>query len=169
MSYLRADYFSTATIENTRTHRERKCAEKFKKTAISILVISNHNSFRMLFDKISSESFIWKMYLYFSIGNDQLGEPALCQLYRHTFVPYTPDVLKNMLSKVLRTCISTGYVTALRNTYVARILLNDTEVCSTAFSRKCEQCHVVSWRRKLNRDLFNTVSQLRSVNWLMNG
>ena len=28
------------------------------------------------------------MYLYFSIGNGQPGEPALCQLYRHTFVPY---------------------------------------------------------------------------------
>ena len=24
---------------------------------------------------------------YFSIGNGQPGEPALCQLYRHTFVP----------------------------------------------------------------------------------
>ena len=28
------------------------------------------------------------MYLYFSIGNGQPREPALCQLYRHTFVPY---------------------------------------------------------------------------------
>ena len=28
------------------------------------------------------------MYLYFSIGNGQPSEPALCQLYRHTFVPY---------------------------------------------------------------------------------
>ena len=31
--------------------------------------------------------FVAKRYLYFSIGNGQSGEPALCQLYRHTFVP----------------------------------------------------------------------------------
>ena len=31
------------------------------------------------------------MYLYFSIGNGQPREPALCQLYRHTFVPYRPS------------------------------------------------------------------------------
>ena len=43
----------------------------FKKTSISILAISNHNSFRVLFDKIASVYFIWKiyLYLYFSIGN----------------------------------------------------------------------------------------------------
>ena len=29
------------------------------------------------------------MYLYFSIGNGQAKEPALRQLYRHTFVPYS--------------------------------------------------------------------------------
>jgi len=29
-----------------------------------------------------------KIYLYFSIGNGQPTEPALCQLYRHTSVPY---------------------------------------------------------------------------------
>jgi len=29
-----------------------------------------------------------KIYLYFSIVNGQPVEPALCQLYRHTFVPY---------------------------------------------------------------------------------
>ena len=28
------------------------------------------------------------MYLYFSTGNGQPREPVLCQLYRHTFVPY---------------------------------------------------------------------------------
>jgi len=38
----------------------------------SILVISKHNSFRVLFDKIAS------VYLYFSIGNGQPMEPALC-------------------------------------------------------------------------------------------
>ena len=51
------------------------------------MVISNHNSFRVMFDKIASVYFIWKIYQYFSIGNGQLREPALCQLYRRTFVP----------------------------------------------------------------------------------
>ena len=60
----------------------------FSKTAISILVISNPNSFRVLFDKIASVCFVGKMYSYFSIGNGQPREPALCQLHRHTFVPY---------------------------------------------------------------------------------
>ena len=75
------------------------------------MVISNHNSFRVLFDKIASVYFIWKICLYFSqidwiktwrlrqafivfiiytirfsTGNGQLGKPALCRLYRHAFV-----------------------------------------------------------------------------------
>ena len=33
---------------------------------------------------------MWKMYSYFSIGNGQPREPALCQLYRRTFVPSSP-------------------------------------------------------------------------------
>ena len=33
-------------------------------TAISILLISNHNSFRVLFDKIASVYFTWKIYLF---------------------------------------------------------------------------------------------------------
>jgi len=53
------------------------------------LRISYHNRFRVLCDKIASAYFIWKIYLYFNIGNGQPREPALCQLYRHTFVPYT--------------------------------------------------------------------------------
>jgi len=52
------------------------------------LIISNHNSFRVLFDEIAYVYCIWKIYFYFSIGIGQLREPALCQLYRHTFVPY---------------------------------------------------------------------------------
>jgi len=42
------------------------------------------------FDKIASVYFIWKIYrpIYFSVGNGQPRQPALCQLYRHTFVPY---------------------------------------------------------------------------------
>jgi len=53
-------------------------------TAVGILVTSNHNNFRVVFDKllpyISREKYI--------TGNGQPREPALCQLYRHTFVPY---------------------------------------------------------------------------------
>jgi len=49
----------------------------------------NHNSFQVLFDKIPSVYFIWKIYLYFSTGNGQPGKPALCQLYWYTFVPYS--------------------------------------------------------------------------------
>jgi len=52
------------------------------------LLISNHNCFREQFDNIASVYFIWKIYLYFCIGNGQPVEPALCRLYRHTFVPY---------------------------------------------------------------------------------
>jgi len=55
-------------------------------TAISISVISSHNYFRILFDKIASVYFIRK-YIYTVWGNGQPREPALCQLYRHTFVP----------------------------------------------------------------------------------
>ena len=51
-------------------------------TAISILGISNHNSFRVLFDKNASVYFILKIYLYFSVGNGHPREPAPCQLYR---------------------------------------------------------------------------------------
>jgi len=76
---------------------ERKSAENnnkwlskfiFKLQSCSILLISNHDSFWVLFDKIVSVYFIWKIYLYLGIGNGQPKEPALCQLYRHTFVPY---------------------------------------------------------------------------------
>ena len=57
-----------------RKYRERKSAEIFSrlhdtinlffKTAISILVISNHSNFWVLFDKIAAVYFIWKVYLY---------------------------------------------------------------------------------------------------------
>ena len=49
---------------------------------------SNHNSFRVLFDKVASVLFYLKMCLYFSTGNGQPTERALRQLYQHTFVPY---------------------------------------------------------------------------------
>ena len=73
--------------------------------AISILRISNHNSFRVLFDKIASVYFIRKIYLYFSIGNGQPMEPALCQLYRHTFVPYTIQYVYYKIYNKIRTIL----------------------------------------------------------------
>jgi len=53
------------------------------------LPISNRDSFRVLSDKIASVYFVWKIYLYYSIGNDQTRKSALCQSYRHTFLRYT--------------------------------------------------------------------------------
>ena len=90
-------------------YRKRKCAENYNKwhhkviflTATSIMVISNDHSFRVPFDKIASAYFIWKMFLYFSVGNGQPGESALCQLYRHTFVVYRKSQL---LGSLLHSC-----------------------------------------------------------------
>jgi len=58
------------------------------------LLISNHNSFTVPFDKIALVCFIRKIYLYFSVGDGQPREPALCQLYRHTFVPHGDDTAR---------------------------------------------------------------------------
>ena len=47
-----------------------------------------------MFDEIASVCFMCekKICIYiFRIGNGQSREPALCQLYRHTFVPYNDD------------------------------------------------------------------------------
>jgi len=44
-------------------HMERTCAENGSIfNAINILVLSNHNSFRVLFHEIASVKFIFKMY-----------------------------------------------------------------------------------------------------------
>jgi len=40
--------------------------------------------------KLFSYILFEKIYLYFSIGNGQPTEPALCQLYRRTLVQYRP-------------------------------------------------------------------------------
>jgi len=48
----------------------------FLKTAVGILVISNNDSFRVLFDEIASVYFVLNVYLYFSIGNGQLRETS---------------------------------------------------------------------------------------------
>jgi len=59
------------------------------------MVISNHNTFRVLFDKTVSVYFVGEIYLYFSIGNGQPREPALSQLYRRTFVNSFPTAVHN--------------------------------------------------------------------------
>jgi len=74
------------------------------------LVISKHNGFRVLFDKITSVYFIWKIYLYFSIGNVQPREPGLCQLYRHTFVTYCLQTLQRTTSLSCEHVYSNGTV-----------------------------------------------------------
>ena len=47
-----------------------------------------------------------KIYLYFSIGNGQPSEPALCQMYRHTFVPccYTCRMFRSGTSVITEPC-----------------------------------------------------------------
>jgi len=43
--------------------------------------------------------YLKNIYLYFSTGNGQPREPALCHLYRHTFVPYkSPDGILRALA-----------------------------------------------------------------------
>jgi len=78
----------------------------FFSTAISVLVISNRNSFRELFDKIASVYFIWEIHLHFSIGNGQTREPALCHLYRRTFIPYVLSSVALSRKVVTETCLA---------------------------------------------------------------
>ena len=40
---------------------------------------------------------------------------------------------------------------------------SSTAHSSTTFSSKCEQCHVVSWRRKLNTDLLTTACASKQI------
>ena len=61
-------------------------------TAVSIFVISNHNSFRVLFDKTTFVYFIWKnIYIYIlalemaspGIQHCAIVSAHFCSLYRH--------------------------------------------------------------------------------------
>jgi len=53
--------------------------------------MSDHfdNSFRGCLTKVLPYILFQKIYLYFGAGNGRPREPALCQLYRHSFVPYS--------------------------------------------------------------------------------
>ena len=68
------------------------------------MVIPNDNSFQVPFDIIASGYFTWKIYVYFSVGNGHLRVPALCQLYRHTFVPYTSTKC-SMVRPIIGICL----------------------------------------------------------------
>ena len=70
-----------------RWYRERKHAVNYNeqqnkfifKTAVSILMISNHNSFRVLSDENCFRIyFIWKVYLYFSLASPRNQHCANC-------------------------------------------------------------------------------------------
>jgi len=91
-------------------HRERKCAENYNKhnkfiffKPISILLISNQNSFRVLFDKTASVYLIWKIYILplemASSGNQH------CANYIGNFVPYggfLPPILHCVIRKYVQ-------------------------------------------------------------------
>jgi len=69
-------------------------------STINILVISNRNGFRLLFGEIAAVYFIRKkIFFYLSTGNCQPSEPALSQLYRHTFVPHSSRSRSNATSR----------------------------------------------------------------------
>ena len=62
-------------------------------TAIIILVVSNCDSFRVLLDKIASVYFIRKKYInILALEMASPWEPALYELYQHTFVPCRPHL-----------------------------------------------------------------------------
>jgi len=56
------------------------------------LAISNHNSFRMLSKKLLPYILFEKYTNILALDIASPEKPALCQLYRHTFVPFVIDV-----------------------------------------------------------------------------
>jgi len=64
----------------------------------------------VLFDKNCFRIFyLKKICLYFSTGDDQPMEPALCQLYRHTFVPCTGTAIVSPRLSVARLPLRAPY------------------------------------------------------------
>jgi len=80
----------------------------FLSNSNSILVITNHNSFWVLFDKIASVYFICNI-LTFSIGNRQPSELALSQLYWCTFIPYASSSPHNSWQRHKTNCLKAKY------------------------------------------------------------
>jgi len=59
-----ADAFTSAGNESVPKIIQNNTIRQFFKTAITILLIFNHNSFRVLVDKIASVYFSWKKNIY---------------------------------------------------------------------------------------------------------
>ena len=59
----------------------------FIKITVTILVTQTITVSECCVIKLLTCVLFEKIYLYFCIGNGHPKEPALCQLYRHTFVP----------------------------------------------------------------------------------
>ena len=86
---------SSHQLHQHAVNRERKCAENCNKWHNKFVLLNCNQLFGNFQTITVSEcclkkiDFTWKkIYLYFSTGNGQpITEPALCQLYRHTFVP----------------------------------------------------------------------------------
>jgi len=103
----------------------------FLKTAISILVISNHNGFCVLFDTIASVCFfICQIYLYFIIGNAQPRVPALCQLYRHVSFPMQ-SLISHCVMYTLAACLYIWVSCSMHICYLGRCHVTDLCNCVT--------------------------------------
>jgi len=111
------------------------------------LVISNDNSFRVLFDEIASVYIIIKIYLYFDIGNGQPREPALCHLYRHTFVPYLAASLCGAWRFVQSTRTELNWTELIKST---QLHCNMIQLLFTAFGIvSCGNLILQQWRPDL--------------------
>ena len=147
-------------------YREQKCAENYNKqhnkfiilTAISILLISNRKNFRVLFEKNAYVYFNWKINLYFSIGNGLPRKPALCQLYRHSCVPYS---WAWMLCKVSRSsclygCMTVCIYSALhkkRGSKLTAIILSNLNWFSFFFTGRLCSKLAINWLLKMSLHL----------------
>ena len=109
----------------------------------------------MLFGEIASVYFIWKIYLYLSIGNGQTRKPALCQLYRHIFAPYRcVEDLQGAAQKVSTTDFGQYFpkLTCWRNTclWSARLIkisISKFQDGGCPPSRKSKNCNISWWWR----------------------
>jgi len=73
------------------------------------LVISNHNSFRVLFDKIASVYSLFEKYIYIlSLEMISPGNQHCALLYLHTFVPYSSTHYR-MSGNVISTPVPPNY------------------------------------------------------------
>ena len=81
------------SLYNTHTH-----ACMHTPASLCVAVSSLHRAY----SHVAFRTFYSKNILIFSIGSGQPREPALCQLYRHTFVPYYIDKLFSSVLFIFR-------------------------------------------------------------------